>query len=322
MSSTLISPAQALELVGEGLRTLPFPHAPEGLYDPARYILQLGGKRIRPSLTLLAANIFDADPARFLQPALAMEVFHNFTLVHDDIMDEAPLRRGADTVHIKWDLPTAILSGDLLLIEAYKLLGQAPAHTLPPVLQMFNRTAVEVCEGQQLDMDFEKQTDVTLAEYIEMVRLKTSVLLGCSLATGALCAGASEADTDALYIFGEQLGIAFQIMDDVLDAFPEGDTFGKKAGGDIERGKKTFLYAKAMESMKAEDRDKLLSHYGKPGAGHVDFVLDFFISNGIKNAATQAMETHFQRSLQALGTVNGPTQVLHQLAQAVYERTF
>jgi geranylgeranyl diphosphate synthase type II len=325
MSHRLITPAEAGKLVEKGLNSLPFPVQPAGLYDPARYFLALGGKRIRPSLTLLAANIFHDSPERFLSPALAMEVFHNFTLVHDDIMDNAPLRRGAATVHEKWNLNTAILSGDLLMIEAYRLLSEAPADSLKAVFDVFNKTAVEVCEGQQLDMDFEQQAEVALGEYIEMIRLKTSVLLGCSLGVGAICAGAPAPAIQALYAFGEQLGIAFQIMDDLLDTFPGPENFGKKAGGDIERNKKTFLYLKALEQASDKDADHLKQLFNSQAHDKVANTIDLFRKYDVAAHAEDTMRQYFDHAMLALQQIKQsgyPTDILEALGQAVYNRKF
>lgn len=325
MSQRLLTPADALNLVENGLKTLPFPLQPAGLYDPARYFLALGGKRIRPCLTLLAANVFHDRPGEFLSPALAMEVFHNFTLVHDDIMDNAPLRRGSVTVHEKWNLNTAILSGDLLMIEAYRLLAEAPADNLKAVFDLFNRTAMEVCEGQQFDMDFEQKGDVSLAEYIEMIRLKTSVLLGCSLGVGAICAGATAPAIQALYAFGEQLGIAFQIMDDLLDTFPGPESFGKKAGGDIERNKKTFLYLKAIELASEKDADHLRQLYNSNPADKVATTIDLFRKYEVAAHAEHTMRQYYDHAMLALNDIKQsgyPVQVLEELGQAIYARKY
>ncbi|MCB0664147.1 MAG: polyprenyl synthetase family protein, partial [Saprospiraceae bacterium] len=196
-------------------------------------ILSLGGKRMRPALTILAARVFGAPAEQALKPALGIEVFHNFTLMHDDIMDKAPLRRGSETVHVKWDINAAILSGDAMLVQAYQLIAQSPSAVMPKVLELFSKTALEVCEGQQMDMDFEQRQNVSVDEYIEMIRLKTSVLLAASLEIGALVGGAETADAEKLYRFGEQLGIAFQLRDDYLDVFGDSSKVGKQSGGDI-----------------------------------------------------------------------------------------
>lgn len=225
---------------------LDWSREPKGLYEPIGYALSAGGKRLRPQLAILGAEAVGGDAQSVLPAALALEVFHNFTLLHDDVMDKAEVRRGRPTVHVKWNENTAILSGDQMLIEAYKLLAQVPADKLPRVLEMFNKMATEVCEGQQLDVDFEKRDDVTIAEYMEMIRLKTSVLLATALQIGAYIAGGTEQEQQALYDFGINLGLAFQIQDDYLDCFGDPKTFGKAIGGDIREGKKTWLWIKSL----------------------------------------------------------------------------
>ena len=224
-----------------------FPSTPENLYQPLEYFLQLGGKRIRPLLTLMASEMFGLPKENAIQASLAVELFHNFSLIHDDIMDKAPLRRGKQTVHLKWNDDIAILSGDVLLIKAYQALAKQEARHIPALLDLFNQTAVEVCEGQQLDMDFESRDEVSIEEYIEMIRLKTSVLLGCALAFGAIVSDASEKDRKLIYEFGQNLGIAFQIQDDILDLYGDPEKFGKQIGGDIIANKKTLLLLKAFE---------------------------------------------------------------------------
>ena len=225
---------------------LDWSREPKGLYEPIGYALSAGGKRLRPQLAILGARAVGGDAQSVLPAALALEVFHNFTLLHDDVMDKAEVRRGRPTVHVKWNENTAILSGDQMLIEAYKLLAQVPAEKLPRVLELFNKMATEVCEGQQLDVDFEKRDDVTIAEYMEMIRLKTSVLLATALQIGAYIAGGTEQEQQALYDFGINLGLAFQIQDDYLDCFGDPKTFGKAIGGDIREGKKTWLWIKSL----------------------------------------------------------------------------
>ena len=227
-----------------------FPLSPANLYQPLEYFLQLGGKRIRPLLTLLSSEMFGLPKESALQASLAVELFHNFSLIHDDIMDKAPLRRGKQTVHLKWNDDIAILSGDVLLIKAYQAIAKQEARHIPMLLDVFNNTAVEVCEGQQMDMDFESREYVAIEEYIEMIRLKTSVLLGCALAFGAIVSDASEKDRTLIYEFGQNLGIAFQIQDDILDLYGDPEKFGKQIGGDIIANKKTLLLLKALELAK------------------------------------------------------------------------
>ncbi|MFY0602631.1 MAG: polyprenyl synthetase family protein [Flavobacteriaceae bacterium] len=236
---------------------------PKNLYTPVDYILQLSGKRIRPILTLMAADIFSNDFKKALPAALAIEVFHNFTLVHDDIMDDAPLRRGKKTVHEKWDLNTGILSGDVMLILAYQYFENYDPEVFQKLAKLFSKTALEVCDGQQLDIDFETSNDVTIDEYINMIRLKTSVLVAAALQMGAFVAKADAKNADLIYTYGLNLGIAFQLQDDYLDTFGNPDTFGKQVGGDIIENKKTFLYLKALELANAEDKEKLHFFYNQ-----------------------------------------------------------
>ena len=220
---------------------------PSQLYEPIQYILSLGGKRIRPVATLLACNLFSDDVSKAVNPALALEVFHNFTLLHDDIMDNAPVRRSQPTVHEKWNDNVAILSGDAMQILAYELMCQAETNHLKALLALFNQTALEVCEGQQFDMNFATRTDVSLKEYMRMIELKTSVLLAACMKSGAICGNATDADADKMYAFGLNLGLAFQIQDDYLDVYADQSVFGKRTGGDISENKKTFLLIKALE---------------------------------------------------------------------------
>ncbi len=243
----MLTPSQLLCKVNDHLEGLDYFHEPENLYLPVRYILSMGGKRLRPVLMLMAYNLFRPDVDAILDPACAIEVYHNFTLLHDDLMDRADVRRGKATVHRKWNDNTAILSGDAMLSYAMKCMTRIEDSRLRPVIDTFIRTTLEIDEGQQYDMDFEQRDKVSEAEYIEMIRLKTSVLLGCSMKIGALLAGASEDDAENLYKTGEQMGLAFQLHDDYLDVYGDPDTFGKKVGGDILCNKKTFLYVKAMQ---------------------------------------------------------------------------
>ncbi len=232
---------------------------PEELYAPIRYILSLGGKRIRPVMTLMACNLFAEEVTPAIKPALAIEVFHNFTLVHDDIMDNASLRRNKPTVHARWNNNIAILSGDAMQVVAYHLVGESDPGLLKPLLDVFNRTALEVCEGQQYDMNFASLSDVTLSDYLRMIELKTSVLLAASLKIGALCGGASGTEAQKMYEFGRNLGLAFQIQDDYLDVYGSQDLFGKAVGGDIAENKKTFLLIKALEL--ANDKNASILHH-------------------------------------------------------------
>ena len=245
---------EILKLVNDFLDNLPYDRQPASLYAPVRYVLSMGGKRIRPVLMLLAYNLFKDNPESILMPACALETYHNYTLLHDDLMDNADLRRGHETVHKKWNANTAILSGDSMLVLAYQRMMQCDADKMPEVMALFTETALEIGEGQQYDMDFENRDDVTEEEYIEMIRLKTSVLLACALKIGAILAGASAEDADNLYKFGEKIGLAFQLQDDFLDVYGETKVFGKAIGGDITSNKKTYMLINAFN--RADDRQR------------------------------------------------------------------
>ncbi len=245
------------ELVNKAIANHKYSKYPEELYDPLDYIMSLGGKRMRPLLVLLAHKLFSYENEQALNAALAVETFHNFSLIHDDIMDEAPLRRGKPTVHEKWNHNTAILSGDVMLVKAYELLAEYPPEIFHQLIKLFNKTAVEVCEGQQIDMMFEKQRDVSVDAYLKMIELKTAVLLACSLEMGAIIGGASKKDAEDLYEFGRLMGIAFQLQDDYLDVYADPEKFGKQVGGDIIANKKTFLWIEAHRLANAEQLEIL-----------------------------------------------------------------
>lgn len=249
--------AQYSAYLEEEIKAIDFPQSPGNLYEPLRYFLSLGGKRMRPILTLLGAELFGETKENALSAALSVEVFHNFTLIHDDIMDEAPLRRNKETVHTKWNQNIAILSGDVLFVKGYQLLVKQNPEHLQPLIELFNKTAIEVCEGQQMDMDFESRKDVSIDEYIEMIRLKTSVLLGCALEMGAVIGNATESDRKHIYNFGQNIGIAFQIQDDILDLFADPDKFGKQVGGDVISNKKTLLNLQAF-LLASEEQKQIL----------------------------------------------------------------
>ena len=238
---------------------------PKNLYDPIHYILQLGGKRIRPILTLMSCDLFGGNHQKALNAALAIEMFHNFTLIHDDIMDRASLRRGKETVHEKWDENIAILSGDALMILSNQMLENYEGYIFKELYTLFNKTALEICEGQQFDMDFETRNDVTLPEYIQMIKYKTGVLIACSLKMGAIIANADKKDANLIYEYGVNLGLAFQLQDDFLDTFGTAE-FGKKVGGDIIENKKTYLIIKTLELASVEDKNKLLSLFSTKGS--------------------------------------------------------
>ena len=235
------------KFIGKAIEALNLPSTPANLYEPIRYFLNLGGKKMRPVLTLMGCELFNPDYSNAKDAALAVELFHNFSLIHDDIMDEAPLRRGHETVHQKWNSNVGILSGDALLIVAYQKIATYKSELIGELLPLFNQTALQVCEGQQYDMDFESRDNVSITEYIEMIKFKTAVLLGCSLQMGAIIGGANKTDAKELYNFGVNLGLAFQLQDDILDVYADKNKFGKQVGGDIISNKKTFLLLKAFE---------------------------------------------------------------------------
>lgn len=254
----MLTAKEILEKVNTYIDSLPDTRRPHTLYDPIKYVLSMGGKRIRPSLMLMAYNMYKEDPESILSTACGLETYHNYTLLHDDLMDNASMRRGHQTVHVKWNANTAILSGDNMLVLAFQRISQCDPSKLADVLAVFTETALEVGEGQQYDMDFETRTDVAEEEYIEMIRLKTSVLIACALKIGAVLAGASEKDADSLYKFGEQMGLAFQLQDDYLDVYGDPKVFGKAIGGDILCNKKTFMLINAFNRAGEEQRKELM----------------------------------------------------------------
>ena len=276
---------------------------PQNLYDPVRYIMELGGKRIRPLLSLWACEACGQPQEKALAVALAVEAFHNFSLIHDDIMDEAPLRRGKDTVHEKWDANTGILSGDVLLVCAYQYLEEYEGDTFKLVTQTFSETAKWVCEGQQMDMNFPNQEQVLVSEYIEMIRKKTAVLLGASLKMGALAGGMSPAKSELFFEFGENMGIAFQLQDDYLDAFGNPETFGKQVGGDIIENKKTYLYLQALKQLKGEDHKLLQQYFTNKAAANeekITAVRTLFEKAQAPKAIKKEMEIYVDRAFEAL----------------------
>ena len=280
---------------------------PKNLYEPIQYILTLGGKRMRPVLTLMTSEIFNSDFKRSLNAALSIEVFHNFSLVHDDIMDDAPLRRGKKTVHEKWDINTGILSGDAMLIMAYQLFEAYDNKTFRALAKLFSKTALEVCEGQQYDVDFETRNDVTISEYLKMIEYKTAVLVGAAMKMGAIVAAASEKDQKSIYEFGKNLGIAFQLQDDYLDAFGDPKTFGKQVGGDIIENKKTFLYINALKLSNTEDSLQLQHLFGisptKPEE-KIEIAKQIFIDSGATKATKEAIHTYTQKAFGVLDSLN------------------
>ncbi|GGG34571.1 polyprenyl synthetase family protein [Bizionia arctica] len=285
------------------LNTFTIKRQPESLYNPINYILKLGGKRLRPVLTLMTAEIFECDYKKALDAALSIEVFHNFSLVHDDIMDDAPLRRGEETVHEKWDLNTGILSGDAMLIMAYQLFENYDASIFQALAKLFSKTALEVCEGQQFDVDFETRDDVSIPEYLKMIECKTAVLVGAAMKMGAIVAEASEEDQDVIYEFGKNLGIAFQLQDDYLDVFGDPNTFGKQVGGDIIENKKTYLYLKAVEFSEANKKTELQHLYSLNTTDHsekINTAKQIFITSGSADATQKAIENYTKKAFLVL----------------------
>lgn len=292
-----------------------YGESPEELYEPIRYIMSLGGKRIRPLLTLITANLFTENWQNALSAAMSVEVFHNFTLMHDDIMDQAPLRRGKPTVHSKWDVNRAILSGDVMLVAAYGLLSNMEPEYLKTALRRFNRIAAEVCEGQQLDMLFAERTAVTKEDYLEMIRLKTSVLVGFAMELGGIAAGAGEATCRELYAIGENLGLGFQQTDDILDVYADPDVFGKQVGGDIIENKKTWLLLRAVEKSAGTPLEKELSGWlpvTDTGA-KVEGIRGIYDALGIRSEATALAEEYFEKAERGLAAleVSRPAQKEH-----------
>ncbi|WP_333866091.1 polyprenyl synthetase family protein [Sphingobacterium sp.] len=298
------------QLVIEAIETSQFPETPSNLYDPIRYILTLGGKRVRPVLTLMAAELFGKQEMDEIIPAAkAVEFFHNFSLIHDDLMDKAPLRRGKTTVHEKWDANIAILSGDGLLVKAYEEISKCNPIYLPATLKILSKVAMEVCEGQQLDMDYESRDTLTMPEYLEMIRLKTSVLLGGALQLGAILSGADEKQQQLIYEFGENVGLAFQLQDDILDAYGDPDTFGKIVGGDIMINKKTFLLVKLMAVISDEDKtvlQRLLEASMENFPLKVDHMLALYEKYEIKTAADELKDIYTQRAFEKMEALNVP----------------
>ncbi|MDB5026230.1 MAG: isoprenyl synthetase [Mucilaginibacter sp.] len=296
-------------IISNEVNQLTFPVYPAELYEPIKYILSLGGKRMRPALLLMACDLFGGDIQKAISPALAIEVFHNFTLMHDDIMDNAPLRRGKVTVHERWNPNVGILSGDVMLIEGYKLMMQVDEHLLRPILNIFNQTAVGVCEGQQIDMEFETRNDVDIDEYITMIRLKTAVVLGGALKIGAIIGGASAQDASLLHTFGEQLGIAFQLQDDILDVYGNPEKFGKQVGGDIISNKKTFLLIKALEladKAQTAELNNWLTTQQADQKRKVAAVTSLYNQLQVRQYAEEAMQAYANKAFQALDAINLP----------------
>jgi geranylgeranyl diphosphate synthase type II len=286
------------------------------MYDPMTYILNLGGKRIRPLLTLVGCDLFNQNPENAKSAALAVELFHNFSLIHDDILDNAPLRRGNTTVHEKWNTNIAILSGDGMMVKAFEILSTSNHQHTIPLLKLFTKTGLEVCEGQQLDMNFETSNHVTVDEYIHMITYKTAVLLGCSLQMGAICANASEEDQKHIYEFGKHVGIAFQILDDVLDVYADDSKFGKQVGGDIISNKKTFLLLKAFELANENQKSNLLKELNNSNSElKVKAVTDIYNQLNIKDLSTNEANKHTKIALTHLDKLNADSKKKEHLKE-------
>ena len=307
---------EILQLINRYIDEMPYNRQPASLYEPIRYILSLGGKRIRPTLMMLAYNLYQEDPASILPQACGLETYHNFTLLHDDLMDHADMRRGNPTVHVKWDANTAILSGDTMLLMAFKLMMQCPQEYLHAVLDVFTETTLEIDEGQQYDISFETRDDVREEEYIEMIRLKTSVLLACALKIGAILGGASASDSENLYKFGEQIGLAFQLQDDFLDVYGDPKVFGKAIGGDILCNKKTFMlinaFNKADEAQRKE-LEKWVNAVNPDPQQKIVAVTTLYNNIGVNRLAEERIRYYFDESRKYLAAVQVPEESKQEL---------
>ena len=311
---------QILQIVESGIKRLNFSRKPQSLYLPIEYILTLKGKRIRPALMLMACNLYSEDVEQALQPALGMEIFHNFTLLHDDLMDQADKRRNQLTVHKKWDVNTAILSGDAMLILAYQLIGNTDPSLLHTILPIFTQTALEICEGQQYDMEFEQRKEVSEEEYIEMIRLKTAVLLACCLKSGAFIGGASRTDADQLYQFGIYAGLAFQLQDDLLDTFGDPKTFGKNIGGDILSNKKTFLHVQTMKLASDTQKEliqQLQTNSQCSPADKISAIRGIYESLGVRELTNEKVRYYYDLAMKALLGLCLPAERLQMFYQTI-----
>ncbi|HCQ13501.1 polyprenyl synthetase family protein [Flavobacterium sp.] len=317
---------QYQEFISDYLQSQYETKEPRNLYEPIHYILDLGGKRMRPVLTLMSAEVFDADFKLALPAALAVEVFHNFSLVHDDIMDDAPLRRGNETVHEKWNVNTAILSGDAMLILAYQYFEQYNTEVFRDLAKLFSKTALEVCEGQQYDVDFETRDDVTIPEYLKMIEYKTAVLVAAAMKMGAIVAETSKENADLIYDFGLNLGLAFQLQDDYLDAFGNPETFGKQVGGDIIENKKTYLYLKAIEFSDDNQKEQLLHLFSiqpEDNTDKIESVKAIFNESGASDATKKAIQEYTLKAfdtLQNIGIDNEKKDILRSFGENLMGR--
>ena len=300
---------ELLKKVNEALDNVVYDRKPASLYDPIKYVLSIGGKRVRPVLTMLSYNLYKDDPLSIMPQALGLETYHNFTLLHDDLMDHADMRRGHETVHKKWDANRAILSGDTMLLQAFERVEDCDPDKLPAVFKVFIQTTLEIGEGQQLDVEFENRNDVTEDEYIEMIRLKTSVLLACACKVGAIMAGAPAEDIENIYKFGEKLGLAFQLQDDLLDVYGDPAVFGKNIGGDITSNKKTYMLINAVNRATPQQRDELTKWIEAKEFDRnekVKAVTELYNEIGIRKLCEQKIEQYYQQSLVYLSKVNVP----------------
>jgi geranylgeranyl diphosphate synthase, type II len=314
------------EIISKEIAELQIGEEPHELYAPITYTLESGGKRIRPLLVLASCNLFSEDVQQAVPIAMAMEVFHNFTLLHDDIMDNSPIRRNRPTVHMKWDTNIAILSGDAMMIKAYSILSKVPEKQLKPIINLFNKTALEVCEGQQYDMNFEIQKNVTESEYLKMIKLKTSVLIAACLKAGATIGGADDTSSDLLYDFGLNMGIAFQLQDDLLDTYAETSEFGKKNGNDIITGKKTFLLINALEKSNPELKTELNGLIGNksiPDENKIKQVIEIYNKLHIKELTENKIQEYYfsaMKSIEKLTVKEEKKQVLMTFAEQIINR--
>jgi len=317
-----------LDLLNKKIAGLPFDKEPKELYEPITYSMTMGGKRIRPLLTLLACDMFHGNVEQALPAAIAIEIFHNFTLVHDDIMDVAPIRRGKETVYKKWNTNIGILSGDAMLAAAFSILSDSEENHLKPLIKLLSNVAIEVCEGQQLDMNFEQSERITIPQYLDMIRLKTAVLAGSSLSAGAIVANADKKDMKEIYLFGENLGMAFQMKDDILDVFGDEKKFGKKKGGDIIAKKKTYLYLKAHELAKGKTLSALIYHFVNStfdDETKVKVISEIYAQLGVKKYAEKQMDTYFSKAMNHLSKISVPEadkKNLKKIAEQLLVREF
>lgn len=314
--------SELLKMVNDYLDALPYERKPASLYEPIKYVLSLGGKRIRPVMMLLAYNLYKEQPEDILSSACALETYHNYTLLHDDLMDHASMRRGQQTVHKRWDENTAILSGDSMLVLAYERLALCAPDKLKAVLDLFTETALQIGEGQQYDMDFESRNDVTEEEYIEMIRLKTSVLLACAAKMGAILADAPDADADNLYRFGEQFGLAFQLQDDFLDVYGDPKVFGKNIGGDIVSNKKTYMLIKAYglaDGQQLKELQKWISATEFDPAEKIEAITRLYNEIGIDRLANEKINFYFEQSQRYLALVSVPEERKTELVNYMNE---